>query len=65
MLLVINEVVSMRNGEKRLWEYFLNENGEIDYCVLCNQCEHGCKQSFRISGILCGKFLAVKKSCKK
>lgn len=49
----------MTDNEKRLWSYFLNQKGQIEYCELCNRCKNDCRQSFRISGILCKKFEAI------
>ena len=29
------------------WEFFLGEDGSMEYCEKCRMCEHDCKQSFR------------------
>ena len=48
----------IRNREEKLfWSYFENSKGELQYNNLCEQCKNSCKQSFRISGIKCPKYL--------
>ena len=46
----------MTEEEKRLWSYFINSAGIVEYYELCKRCKNECKQSFRIVAIKCPKF---------
>lgn len=35
------------------YEYFKNDNGEIEYNEICLGCSHDCKQSFRAEILIC------------
>ena len=47
-----------KNEKKRKseWAFFLNDRNRTTYNKLCAQCEHGCKQSFRVTVIYCPKY---------
>ena len=49
----------MTDKEKRYWAYFLNVYGKIEYYEQCKKCIHGCKQSFRVTGLMCRKYKKV------
>lgn len=47
----------IRSSEDILfWSYYANDKGVLEYYKLCEQCKNDCKQSFRISGIMCSKY---------
>ena len=51
----------MTEWQERLWAFFLDDNGELSYCELCNGCDRDCKQSFRVIGIYCPYQARLKK----
>ena len=51
----------MTDWQKRLWQFYLDENGNISYCELCSACGRDCKQSFRVKGIYCPYQAMLKK----
>lgn len=36
-------------------EFFKDENGEVRYHELCVNCKKKCKQSFRMTSLICSK----------
>ena len=43
----------MGKKRKRDWSFFLNDRNRITYNTLCRKCCKRCKQSFRVTVILC------------
>ena len=38
------------------WAFFLGENGRRQYNRLCKGCVHPCKQSFRVTLVVCPRY---------
>jgi hypothetical protein len=36
-------------------QFYLNDNGQLQFCDLCKECIYDCKASFRIKSIVCHK----------
>lgn len=46
----------MSKKRKLEWSFFLNDRNRITYNILCRQCRHRCKQSFRARIIDCPSY---------
>ena len=36
--------------------FFQNKEGEIEFCAQCLECKKNCKQSFRVTNLICRSF---------
>lgn len=48
----------MSQKKKRELSLFLNEQGRVEYNILCRRCVHDCKQAHRVLVIECGRYLS-------
>jgi hypothetical protein len=51
----------MTEWQEQMWGFFLDDNKEFAYCNTCLDCDRDCKQSFRVIGIYCPYYEALKK----
>ena len=54
----------MTEKEKKEWEFFLNDEGDMVYDNMCLDCDADCKQSFRVSVRYCPYYKKYKKERK-
>lgn len=49
----------MSEKRKRInaeWDFFKDEDGNIKFCPKCKRCVNKCKQSYRVTIVVCPKF---------
>lgn len=44
------------SAKKKVWAFFVNKDGKIEYTPKCSVCVNQCKQSFRSTVISCPKY---------
>lgn len=49
--------VASVNQESNPDSFFQNTDGEMEYCEKCLSCKRSCKQSFRITNLICRKYV--------
>lgn len=41
--------------------FFINTDGNIEYCAQCNTCAHECKQSYHVTIVCCKQYTPLVK----